>query len=58
MIRTATGLRRGAALAALLLAGTATGAHAQFSGDSGAGSGDAYPGGGHGSPLVVEKAKL
>jgi len=41
MTRTTIGLRRGAALAALLLAGTATGAHAQFSGDSGSGSGDA-----------------
>ncbi len=30
-------------LAALLLAGTATGAHAQFSGDPGSGSGDAAP---------------
>ena len=37
MTRTAIGLRRGAALAALLLAGTATGAQAQFSGDPGAG---------------------
>ncbi|UKK85682.1 hypothetical protein L7H23_06130 [Sphingopyxis sp. BSN-002] len=36
MMRTNVSLRRGAALAALLLAGTATSAHAQFSGDPGA----------------------
>jgi len=40
-MRTNLSLRRGATLAALLLAGTATSAHAQFSGDSGSGSGDA-----------------
>ncbi|WP_428685724.1 hypothetical protein [Sphingopyxis sp.] len=40
-MRTNFSLRRGAALAALLLAGTATSAHAQFSGDPGSGSGDA-----------------
>ena len=42
-MRTATTMRPVAALAALLLAGTATGAHAQFSGDPGSG-GDAPPG--------------
>ena len=36
MMRTNAGMRRGAALAALLLAGTATSAQAQFSGDPGA----------------------
>ena len=36
MMRNPFSMRRGAALAALLLAGTATSAHAQFSGDSGA----------------------
>ncbi|MGN6689769.1 MAG: hypothetical protein ACTHJU_02370, partial [Sphingopyxis sp.] len=41
MTRTTIASRRGATLAALLLAGTATAAHAQFSGDPGAGSGDA-----------------
>ncbi len=40
MMRTSLKLRRGAALAALLLAGTATSAQAQFSGDPGAGGGD------------------
>ncbi|KGB52402.1 hypothetical protein FG91_03520 [Sphingopyxis sp. LC81] len=40
-MRTATTMRHGATLAALLLAGTATGAHAQFSGDPGTGSGNA-----------------
>ena len=39
-MRTTT-MRHGATLAALLLAGTATGAHAQFSGDPGTGSGNA-----------------
>lgn len=39
-MRTTT-MRRVGTLAALLLAGTATGAHAQFSGGAGAGSGDA-----------------
>lgn len=41
MMRTKLSLHRGAALAALLLAGTATSAHAQFSGDAGSGSGGA-----------------
>lgn len=41
MRTTANGARRVAALAALLLAGTAGTAHAQFSGDSGAGADDA-----------------
>ena len=40
MMRTSLKLRRGAAFAALLLAGTATGAQAQFSGDPGAGGAD------------------
>lgn len=40
-MRTTTTMRHGATLAALLLAGTATGAHAQFSGDPGTGSGNA-----------------
>jgi hypothetical protein len=41
MMRTNDSMRRVGALAALLLAGTATSAHAQFSGDDGSGSGDA-----------------
>ncbi|NIJ38198.1 hypothetical protein FHR22_002909 [Sphingopyxis panaciterrae] len=41
MMRTETSMRYMGTLAALLLAGTATGAHAQFSGDSGQGGGDA-----------------
>ncbi len=40
-MRTTTILRPASALAALLLAGTATGAHAQFSGDPGSSGGDA-----------------
>lgn len=43
-MRTATGTRHVATLAALLLAGTATGAHAQFSGDPGSGAGEAPTG--------------
>ncbi|MDR6832370.1 MULTISPECIES: hypothetical protein [unclassified Sphingopyxis] len=39
-MRTTTISRSAGALAALLLAGTATGAHAQFSGDPGSGSGE------------------
>lgn len=39
MMRDRFSMRRGATLAALLLAGTATSAHAQFSGDPGSGSG-------------------
>jgi len=39
MMRNQIGMRRGATLAALLLAGTATSAHAQFSGDPGSGGG-------------------
>lgn len=40
-MRTVTSMRCAGALAALLLAGTATGAHAQFSGDPGPGGGNA-----------------
>ena len=40
-MRTTTTLRHAGALAALLLAGTATGAHAQFSGDPASGASDA-----------------
>jgi len=40
-MRTTTTLRHAGVLAALLLAGTATGAHAQFSGDSASGASDA-----------------
>ena len=40
-MRTTTTMRHMGTLAALLLAGTATGAHAQFSGDPGTGGGDA-----------------
>lgn len=40
-MRTTTTMRHGATLAALLLAGTATGAHAQFSGDPASGGGNA-----------------
>lgn len=40
-MRTTTNLRHAGALAALLLAGTATGAHAQFSGDPASGASDA-----------------
>jgi hypothetical protein len=40
-MRTTTTLRHAGALAALLLAGTATGAHAQFSGDPGSGASEA-----------------
>ena len=40
-MRTTTTLRHIGVLAGLLLAGTATGAHAQFSGEPGAGNGDA-----------------
>ena len=41
MMRDRFSMRRGATLAALLLAGTATSAHAQFSGDPGSGASDA-----------------
>jgi hypothetical protein len=46
MMRTSLKLRRGAAFAALLLAGTATGAQAQFSGDPGSGGADTPAAGG------------
>src|SRR3546814_11938127 len=42
-MRAATTMRPVAALAALLLAGASTGAHAQFSGDPGSSAGDTPP---------------
>lgn len=53
MMRTNVSLRRGAAFAALLLAGTATSAHAQFSGDPGAS--DASASGASASGASTEK---
>src|SRR3546814_8382246 len=43
VMRAATTMRPVAALAALLLAGASTGAHAQFSGDPGSSAGDTPP---------------
>ncbi|WP_428627960.1 hypothetical protein [Sphingopyxis sp.] len=54
-MRTTT-LRHAAALAALLLAGTATGAHAQFSGDPGSGASEA-PAGSASKPEPGRKEK-
>ena len=57
MRRAAFGLRRGAALAALLLAGTATSAHAQFSGDPGPVAGDGARAGGPSAPDAAGERK-
>ena len=55
-MRTTTTMRHVGMLAALLLAGTATGAHAQFSGDSGPGASEA-PAGGAPKPEAGRKEK-
>lgn len=57
-MRTTTTMRHVGALAALLLAGTATGAHAQFSGDPGSGPGASEaPSGGASKPEAGRKEK-